>query len=360
MPSGLNLRDDVLNSGVCALCGACLDWCPYILNLEDHLALRFDCPIQDGRCYAICPRTFTDWPEMSQKYIGADNHDQGIGSFKQVYRVKAKAGEKSRQDGGTVSVLVQSALNRQNAMAALVTGAHDLEPIPALAHTAEAVVKSAGSKFLATPSLRKIIEAQNQSLESLLVVGRPCQIQALRKMQHSGYWHNYMGLTSVGLFCMWSLDWSFKDDLEAKYNSIVKLSIPQHGLEIKTQDQTVLMSTEEVRAYIRSGCNYCIDMTAELADISVGTFEPEAGWNTVIVRTAKGAALLEQCRELLDIEEYPQAEFRRLQNASLTKKKRSLQAIAGAVAAGSLKQGFLDLDHPLYRNLLNQAEEVQR
>ncbi|MBP1761578.1 MAG: hypothetical protein H6Q64_1120, partial [Firmicutes bacterium] len=50
MPGGTELKNEVLTSSTCALCGACLDWCPYIANLEDHLVLRFDCNVTEGRC----------------------------------------------------------------------------------------------------------------------------------------------------------------------------------------------------------------------------------------------------------------------------------------------------------------------
>jgi coenzyme F420 hydrogenase subunit beta len=43
-------------------------------------------------------------------------------------------------------------------------------------------------------------------------------------------------------------------------------------------------------------CKYCIDYTAELADISVGAIGSPDGWNTVIVRTEVGERLFESAR----------------------------------------------------------------
>lgn len=48
MPGGMDLKNEVFQSSTCALCGACLDWCPYIANMEDHLVMRFDCNVGKG------------------------------------------------------------------------------------------------------------------------------------------------------------------------------------------------------------------------------------------------------------------------------------------------------------------------
>ncbi|HPT69472.1 MAG TPA: hypothetical protein PKW50_04940, partial [Syntrophomonas sp.] len=69
MPGGTELKNEVLASSTCALCGACLDWCPYIANLEIPLDLRFDCNVAEGRCYSVCQRTFTEWQTISAKYL---------------------------------------------------------------------------------------------------------------------------------------------------------------------------------------------------------------------------------------------------------------------------------------------------
>lgn len=361
MPGGMELKNEVLNGSACTLCGACLDWCPYLKNLEDNLAIPFACPVEDGRCYSICPRTFTDWQEIKAAVFQSAPCTLELGAFTAIYKVRSVYPLKGQQDGGTVSHLVKTALEEKEVQAALLTASDDnITPASCLATTAADVEKAAGSRFLAAPGLRKINEAAQKGIERLLVVGRPCQVQALRKYQMKPVaGHSPMQIISIGLFCMWSLSWAFKDYLEKTYPGIIldKISIPRHGVEIASSRGTIVLPTEKVKEYVQAGCSYCLDMTSELADISVGAFEAEAGWNTVLVRTPRGAALLQKAvdKGCLTLEEYPVQELQGLKRASLNKKARNLKHIKDAVTEGRLK-AFVDLSQPEYAQILAKAE----
>ena len=76
-------------------------------------------------------------------------------------------------------------------------------------------------------------------------------------------------------------------------------------------------------------CAYCLDMTSEFADISVGSVEGIEGWNTVIVRTDAGAELMEmaKAKEKLETDTIPPQNLAHLKEASLLKKKRALTEI---------------------------------
>ena len=52
-------------------------------------------------------------------------------------------------------------------------------------------------------------------------------------------------------------------------------------------------------------CKYCIDYTAELADISIGAIGSPDGWNTVFVRTEIGERLIESARKANVIDASP-------------------------------------------------------
>jgi coenzyme F420 hydrogenase subunit beta len=325
MPGGIDLKAEVLSSSACSLCGACLDWCPYIKNREDHLVMPFACRVQDGRCYSVCPRTFTDWQEIRAGLFPAGTATPELGTFTAVYKVKSNNPPGRQQDGGTVSALAKAALEDKLVQAALLTGSDDnISPSAFLATDPSGVDNAAGSRFLAAPGLRKLNEAAAKGWESLLVVGRPCQVQALRKYQRNCHAGAPANIISIGLFCMWSLSWSFKDYLMDTYPEIKieKVSIPQHGVEVVSNTGTHVLATEKVKEFVQPGCRYCLDMTAELADISVGAFEAAAGWNTVLVRTAPGAELLQKAaaKGYLQLEEYPARELQGLQKASINKK----------------------------------------
>jgi len=361
MPGGMQLKTEVLATSACALCGACLDWCPYLKNMEDHLVLSFDCPVQEhGRCYSVCPRTFTDWQAVNEHFLAGIPYDADIGAFQTVYRVKGRQPLGEQQDGGTVSTLLQTALLEKMVDAMLVTGHEDgLTPLPFLMEDAGDIQKVAGSRFLASPGLRKIIEAREKGIEKLAVVGRPCQVQALRKMEYNKPPEvPALDVLSIGLFCMWSLAWSFKDYLARTYPGITfsRMAIPQHGVELISNEGTKQVSLEAIKEYIRPGCAYCLDMTAELADISVGAFEPALGWNTVLVRSERGKDLLERARsrDLLQVEEYPPEELNRLRQASRNKKARGLSMIKQAADQQRFAP-FIDMSQSPYQEIIAES-----
>lgn len=359
MPGGIDLKAEVLNASSCTLCGACLDWCPYLKNLTDHLVMPFDCNLKDGRCYAICPRTFTDWQRYRETYLHDAPYSPELGAYTAIYKVKSATPLDGQQDGGTVSNLAKTALEQDLVQTILLTGTEDnITPFSFLGTCAEDIDKAAGSRFLASPGLRKINEASQKGVQKMLVVGRPCQIQALRKYQ------DYcdqpgIDIVSIGLFCLWSLSWSFKDYLQETYPGleIEKITIPQHGVEVLTNAGSKVLPTEKVKEFIRPGCAYCLDMTSELADISVGAFEAEPSWNTVIVRTPQGLRLLESAvdKGYLILEDYPEQELQGLKRASINKKARNLKVLKEAVDNGKLK-AFVDLSQLEYEEILTCAE----
>jgi coenzyme F420 hydrogenase subunit beta len=80
-------------------------------------------------------------------------------------------------------------------------------------------------------------------------------------------------------------------------------------------------------------------MTSELSDISVGTVEGEQGWNTVIVRTARGEELLcrAESKGALETRVCPEERWVHLKEASILKKRRALSA------SKEMKESYLQL-----------------
>jgi len=76
-------------------------------------------------------------------------------------------------------------------------------------------------------------------------------------------------------------------------------------------------------------CSYCLDMTSEFADISIGSVEGMEGWNTIIVRTTAGAELMEMAKNkgVLQVDRLSKSNFAHLKEAALLKKRRALTEI---------------------------------
>jgi coenzyme F420 hydrogenase subunit beta len=106
-------------------------------------------------------------------------------------------------------------------------------------------------------------------------------------------------------------------------------------VEIYTTKGSLNFSMEELQPYIREGCRYCVDSTAEFSDISVGSARlPEdwvetKTWNQVVVRSERGWELLELARSrgVLEFREAPEGNLEELKQAAREKKKGALERI---------------------------------
>jgi coenzyme F420 hydrogenase subunit beta len=70
-------------------------------------------------------------------------------------------------------------------------------------------------------------------------------------------------------------------------------------------------------------------MTSELADVSVGMFEGRPGWNTLIIRSEKGAQVIEQARTqgFIETDDFPTDTLKHLSGAAADKKDRCLRML---------------------------------
>jgi len=139
----------------------------------------------------------------------------------------------------------------------------------------------------------------------------------------------------VGLFCTWALSLDgfhqfLKENLDLP--QVTKFDIPPppaNIFEAYTPSDKISFPLDEIRRFVMPACAYCLDMTSEFADISVGSVEGIKGWNTVIVRTDVGAQLIEMAKGKgkLEVDTLPPENLAHLKEASLLKKKRALHEI---------------------------------
>ena len=52
--------------------------------------------------------------------------------------------------------------------------------------------------------------------------------------------------------------------------------------------EDVRVPLNDVKSYARNNCHFCEDLTADYADISVGSIGSGSGWSSVITRNQKG------------------------------------------------------------------------
>jgi len=333
----LELEKEVLNEGLCTSCGACVEICPYIKVVKDRVAVIEPCGLAEGKCYDFCPRTPTDIAALDRRIFGQERPDSSLGSYISIEMAQARDNKiRSRaQYGGVVSALMTYAMDLGEIGAAVLTRPFDggLMPTSVVAEESSQVLGCATSNYIASATLAGLNRVMKQQRDAIGVVGLPCQILALRKMQVSEHENGAMGVKLViGLFCTWALSYKeFYRFLRGRLDlSLIKrLDIPPppaNILVVHTETGTMEFPLEDMRGFIKPTCGICFDMTSEFADISVGMVEGMDDWNTLMIRTPEAERLIEKARQDGIIETRPldEARLTHLREASLQKKRRAI------------------------------------
>lgn len=336
------LQSEVLARDLCCLCGACVGMCPYWVAYKGRIVALDECNLTQGRCYVFCPRTSLDLELLSQAVFGVPYAADELGTVQQTTMARA-ADEGIRsgaQYGGTVTALASFALEQGFIDAAVLTASDEnILPSGTLVENAAQVRHSARSNYVAAPTLAAFNrESGREDVQRIGVVATPCQALALAKMRASPLEdRNHIDKLKlvVGLFCTWALRYDdFARFLAEKVplGQIAKFDIPPppaNIFQVFTDSQRIDIPLDEVRPFIRPGCDVCLDMTAEFADISVGAAEGVAGWNTLIIRSDAGCELVEaaQAKGIIETKPLPEQNLAHLKEASLNKKKRALKKV---------------------------------
>ncbi|MHA1269474.1 MAG: Coenzyme F420 hydrogenase/dehydrogenase, beta subunit C-terminal domain [Candidatus Helarchaeota archaeon] len=277
---------EIINTGVCTHCGACVATCDVLEWVDGKPKLVGKCT-GCGVCYNQCSRTLTLEEALIGNYINA-------------YAAKATNTNIKGQDGGVVTGIIEFLLDLGLIDSAVVTQKDEKnpwKPIPTIVRTKEDLYKSSGSIYCHSQTLIPLIDAIKNGDSSIAFVGTPCNIDAVYKMKTSptGILNLFMraNIIRIGLFCMDSFD----------YNSLV-LFAAQHGIEIDNVEKMTIQKgkftfiekdskisqfpVHDLDIAKSSSCNYCIDLTSEHADISVGSVGSPDGWSTVLTRTGLG------------------------------------------------------------------------
>ncbi len=335
------LFDEVINEGLCTLCGACAGTCPYLVPYKGRIVLLDNCTLSEGQCYQYCPRTYTDMDVISQQVFGVPYSEDEMGTTKEVLMARSTHPpiREKAQYGGTVTTLLSLAMAEGLINSAVLARAtDDKTPKGFLAQSHEEVLQCAGSSYMACPVLATYNHIPEGNSHRVGVVGIPCQVLAMSKMKKEPP-QNRSGIGNtklvIGLFCTWALSPdTFHQFLRENLNLpwVTKFDIPPppaNRFDAYTPSGKMSFSLDEIRKFTMPACTYCLDMTSEFADISVGSVEGIEGWNTVIIRTDTGAELMEmaKARGELETDALPPENLAHLKEAALLKKKRALKEI---------------------------------
>ena len=366
------LKKYVLEEGLCTGCGACVGLCPYQVVYHDRTVQLHHCDLEDGKCYAFCPRTATDLAVLRALIFEKDDLTPEIGAVKGYYFSQAVDPElrKIAQHGATVTALMELALAEGLIDSAIVSSRNqEFMQNGAIVNDRVTLRKNAGSKFTVSPTIAAFNQLVTKEAGNVGVVATPCQALALAKMKlvkEDTAKIDQLKLV-VGLYCGWTLSAEkytkllFQNDIALE--SIVGMDVPagKNILELFTNNGAKFIPFDEVQDCIREACLYCMDSTAEYADVSVGSarfagnWKEVRHWNQLIVRTAKGRELVELAvkRGTLKVREASAESLKELKDAAANKKRQALKNIIQK--SGSIKKLlYLDSRDPVVQKYLTK------
>ena len=319
-PQWKELFSEVVTSGLCTGCAACVIACPHdVLDYEtkDGAYKPWHLDIDGGRedcthgvkgctmCTRACPR-FRNWEsEIDAHRFARERTDDEVWGIGDVFLARSTDPVlvENGQDGGFVSALLIYALEHDVIDAALVSGLEGDGSTwvaqPRVARNRNDVVLTAKSRYTYSANLLAYPEAIESGAERIALVGMGCMASATGVMQSrkGGKIARRLSLT-IGLLCSKTFDDSIFEELfEAKYNikrsDITKMNI-KGVFQLWTKDGNFHeVPLKEAHAFTREGCKQCPDFAAEHADISTGGIGAFGDWTLVIVRTDLGRSIMD-------------------------------------------------------------------
>lgn len=343
-----DLTKEVINRGLCGKCGGCVSFC----SAGDLNALEIgesDLPqyanedncLKCGICYLICPQISALNADLKSKF----GWTPPIGDYKFVSSAQTTDSQVMEvcTDGGVVTSLLTYLLENNIVNAAIVSkkkGLFSGEPI--IATTREDLISAAGSQFSESyhleelggkyttyaPILSTVKALERRYLRDVAVVGTPCQINTIRKMQVLGIIPAHLVKYAIGLFCIenFSFDDLARERLEKKLSinmeEIKKLNIKDDLILNFHNGITVHIPLEEVDEVARPACFTCMDFSNEFSDISAGGLGSPDGYTTVLVRSDAGKTIFSEAVNQGYIRErdFQDSEERRLEKTKMLAK----------------------------------------
>ncbi len=314
-PHWAHLFREVVTSGLCTGCSACVVACPYdVLGYDDDASYKpfhvestgglEDCTHGERGCTLCtraCPR-FREWePEIDQYLFGrprSDDEVSGIAERVVLARATDPELQEAGQDGGLVSAVLVWALEHDVVDAALVSALEGdgstWKAVPAVVRDRAGVLATAGSRYTYSANPLAYAEAIGDGAERIALVGMGCQASAPAVMaaRKAGKVARRFVL-SIGLMCSKTFDDAiFPELFEARYGlrreDIAKMNI-KGVFQIWMRDGAYHeVPLKEAHAWTREGCTSCPDFAAEHADISTGGIGAFDDWTLTVVRTARG------------------------------------------------------------------------
>jgi coenzyme F420 hydrogenase subunit beta len=308
-----SLISEVHEKNLCGSCGGCVSFCSAheigAIEMGSEGIPQYvdeDNCLKCGICYFICPNIDVFDEELKEKF----SWKSPMGNFERI-SVGQSTDESVRKlatDGGVVTSLLLYMLENKVIEGIIVskrTGTFSREPL--IATTKEDLLLAAGSRFsdlshveelgkysTYSPTLYGLKGIRNLDFARIAMVGTPCQIHTIRKMQVLGVLPSHVVKFTVGLFCMENFSFDelarqrLEKDLKFNLNDIVKMNIKDDLIIDLKDGRRLNVPFEDLDAVIRPACLACTDFANDFADLSVGGLGAPDGYTTTVLRTQIG------------------------------------------------------------------------
>jgi coenzyme F420 hydrogenase subunit beta len=348
--SFVDLTKEVQMKGLCHRCGGCVTFCQAInygaLELGENGLPHFRDPekcIECGLCYMLCPEIDELVPE-TKKLVA---WEAPMGSVLKVSSARSSDTEVSKRatDGGVVTTLLLCLFDAGRIDGAIVSKhVGGFRRVPWLATSREEILEAAGTHFDESHGLERFAEkyattfsgsihafrlTMEKGLNRVAVVGTPCQIHTIRKMEALRITPADTIEYKLGLFCNrnFIFDGKMISQLERlggfQFKDVAKINIKKDFLLTLRDGTQVAIPLDKMNAMIRPACRFCSDYSAEYADISFGGLGSPHGWTSFIVRTPVGQKLYYDALRDGRIEEHPEGVDLEMITEASSKKKAS-------------------------------------
>lgn len=337
--------DQIVKQGLCMGCGVCVAACPSrAIHIEKDHRKGLLVPVLDehkcnqcGMCLQVCPGAEVNFYRLSKTYLDTDTNEDTLGWYKSCYFGHACDNDirYKSSSGGLITALLVFALDRGIIDAALVmimSPNKPMEPMACIADTSDKIIAASGSKYCPT-SMGAALEELTNREGKFAVVGLPCQMHGIRKLEEINCHLRQKIVLHCGLFCANNNSFLATEYFLKKYDVC-----PDHVTEIKyrsngwpgfmlatlhdgfvrkfrrgtTEPSTVrrrIFSSAFHYDFMMPRCLLCPDLTCEMADISFGDpwnkrflEQEKTGKSMIISRNCTGEDLLSQAQSCQAIE----------------------------------------------------------
>lgn len=355
--------EEIVQSGLCIGCGLCRAAFPdavVIADAEDGLqrprALRVLDESERTRLNVLCPGVRVAFP-MAEGGV-----DPTWGPYNRIAFGYASdpAIRYRASSGGAITALALHILDTGQADFIMHLRADPKRPMLSLAtrsYAADEVIAASGSRYSASAPLLPVMDVLDEG-RPFAVVGKPCDITGLANLGRFDHRVDALCRFRLTFFCGGVSElWKYRELLEAWNFDEKELSefrfrgngcpgptvaVTRDGRRQEVPYWDVWASEETWRVFHR--CKICPDaigLSADLAALDVwdgaSPICEDEGWNAVVIRTARGRALMDQAvatgRFTID-RDWTVADLERSQPHQSRKRRAALARFAAMREAG--------------------------